>query len=268
MKDHLHSLVRGLDPLVGRNVLREYLQARILEGLQRVGAMSPLAFQGGTALRFLYGLGRYSEDLDFALEGPRELYDLRGWIRAIVRQLRREGYETEASVRDRGTVQTGWIRVRGVLYETGLSPHRNETLGIRADVDTQPPAGAVTETRLIRRHVALRLHHHDRASLLAGKLHAVLCRPWAKGRDFYDLAWYLSDPAWPPPNLKLLNSAVMQTDAEATPLDAGSWRGALARRLEGLRWDSLVADVRPFLERGEEMIGKGDLLGLLDARDR
>ena len=268
MRDHLHSLVRGLDPLVGRNVLREYLQARILEGLQRAGAMSPLAFQGGTALRFLYGLGRYSEDLVFALEGPRGLYDLRGWMRAIVRQLRREGNEAEASVRDRSTVHTGWIRLRGVLHDTGLSPHRNETLGIRADIDTCPPTGAVTETRLIRRHVALRLHHHDRASLLAGKLHAVLCRPWAKGRDIYDLAWYLSDPTWPSPNLELLNAAVRQIDAGAIPLDAGSWRGVVARRVEGLPWDTLVADVRPFLEHGDEMIGKGGLLGLLDARDR
>ena len=75
MKDHLRQLIRGLDPHAGRNVMREYLQARILEGLQRAGAMSPLAFQGGTALRFLYRLPRYSEDLDFALEGPRESYD-------------------------------------------------------------------------------------------------------------------------------------------------------------------------------------------------
>ena len=85
MEDHLHFLVRGLDPLVGSNVFREYLQARLLEGLQRAGAMSPLALRGGTALRFLYGLGRCSGDLDFTLEGPRSLHDLRGWMRAIVR---------------------------------------------------------------------------------------------------------------------------------------------------------------------------------------
>jgi len=266
MKDHLRSLVRGLDPLVGRNVLREYIQARILEGLQRAGAMSPLAFQGGTALRFLYGLRRYSEDLDFALEGPRELYDLRGWMRAIVRQFRREGYEAEASVRDHGNVHTGWIRVRGALFETGLSPHRDQTLSVKVDVDTHPPAGAVTDTRLVRRHVSLRLHHHDRASLLAGKLHAVMCWSWTKGRDIYDLAWYLSDPTWPSPNLELLNAAIRQGDAEAVPLDACTWPGVVAKRVKGLSWETVVADVRPFLEGDEEMVGKGDVLGLLETR--
>ena len=110
MRGHLHSLVCGLDPLVGRNVLRECLEARILGGPQRAGAMSPLALRGGTALRFLCGLRRYSEDLDFVLAGPRRPYDLRGWMRAIVRQLRPEGYEAEASVRDRGAVQNAWGR--------------------------------------------------------------------------------------------------------------------------------------------------------------
>ena len=268
MTDHVRSLVRGQDPLTARNLLREYIQARILQGLQRAGAMSPLAFQGGTALRFLYGLGRYSEDLDFALEGPPELHDLRGWMAAVAAELRREGHNAEVSVRERGTVHAAWIRLRGLLHETGLSPHRDEKLAIKVDVDTRPPAGAVTETRLVRRHVTVRLHHHDRASLLAGKLHAVLCRPWAKGRDIFDLAWYLSDPNWPAPNLILLNAAIEQTETTATPLDASSWRDAVAARVRGLPWDEVVADVRPFLDPREEMPGKGDVLGLLGAPDR
>ena len=64
----------------------------------------------------------------------------------------------------------------------------------------------------------LRLFHHDRASLLAGKLHAILKRPYTKGRDLYDLIWYLSDPDWPLPNLTLLNSALRQTDRDSEEL--------------------------------------------------
>ena len=264
MRDHLQALVRGQDPLEGRNVLREYLQARILEALQRVGAMSALAFQGGTALRFLHGLPRYSEDLDFALEGPRESYDPRGWMTAIVRQFRREGYEVTGSLRDRGNVHAGWLRFRGLLYDTGLSPHPGEVLGVKIDVDTNPPAGAVTETRLVRKHVSLRIHHHDPASLLAGKLHAVLRRPWTKGRDIYDLAWYLSDPTWPPPNLDLLNSALQQSDPAVARLTPGTWRGVVADRVAALPWDAVVADVRPFLANVEEMATQEEVLGLLD----
>ncbi len=77
MKEHLRQLVGENPPLQGRNVVREYLQGRILGAFQRAGAMTSLAFRGGTCLRFAFGLPRYSEDLDFALEGDRSGYDLR-----------------------------------------------------------------------------------------------------------------------------------------------------------------------------------------------
>ena len=227
MTDHVRALVGNMDPLQGRNVLREYLQARVLEGLQRAGAMGVLAFQGGTALRFLYDLPRYSEDLDFALEGAREAYDLRRWIKATTRQFRREQYAIRTSLRDRGSVHSAWGAVLRHPVRDRLSPNRDEVLAVKVDVDTRPPEGAVTETRLVRRHVPLRLHHHDRASLFAGKLHALLRRPWTKGRDVYDLVWYLSDPAWPSPNLRLLNSALAQSDAGTIPLTRDGWRRAV-----------------------------------------
>jgi predicted nucleotidyltransferase component of viral defense system len=92
MKDYLAELVRTAPTLLqGRQRAREYLQARILGALQRAGAMVPLAFHGGTALRFLYSSARYSEDLDFALERSSLSYDFRGYIRAIQADLAPEG---------------------------------------------------------------------------------------------------------------------------------------------------------------------------------
>lgn len=272
MKDHLRLLVRATDPLAGRNVAREYLQARVLEGMGRAGAFATVAFQGGTAVRFLYNLPRYSEDLDFALEGDRSSYDLRGWLAAVQRQFRREGYEVRTAVRDRGAVHAAWLRFPGILYETGLSPHRDQVLAVKIDVDTNPPAGAVARTRLVRRHVSLRLWHHDRASLLAGKVHAVLRRPFAKGRDVYDLAWYLSNPEWPQPNLELLSAALRQGPKSGRALLLpGAWREATARRLATLSWDDLSADVRPFLEGPDRLPDRAevmDLLGPLQPRGR
>ena len=252
MKDHLGQLVGGQAPLRARNIVREYLQARILGALQRAGAMTSLAFHGGTSLRFLFGLPRYSEDLDFALDGDASHYDLRRYLRAVRAELSAEGYRVELRMREHRAVHSAFVRFPGVLYEIGLSPHAGEVLAVKVEVDTNPPAGATTDTTLVRRHETLRLFHHDRASLLAGKLHAVLQRPYTKGRDLHDLVWYLSDPEWPPPNLALLNAALRQTNWAGMEMAPQNWRQAVAERLGRLDWDRAASDVRPFLERDED----------------
>jgi len=249
VKDYLADLVRASPtPAHGRNVVREYLQARILSSFQRAGAMIPLAFHGGTALRFLYASLRYSEDLDFALERAKSRYDFRAYLRTVQGELAAEGYDVALKVNDRKVVHSAFVRFTGLLNELGLSPHRDQVLAVKIEVDTHPPAGAGLTTTVVRRYVTLQLQHHDRASLLAGKLHAILQRLYLKGRDVYDLLWYLSDPDWPAPNLTLLNSALRQTGWGGPLLTEDSWRGVVRDRLQTMRWDRVVADVRPFLE--------------------
>lgn len=249
MKDYLAQIVRAAPTLVqGRNVAREYLQAQMLGALQRAGAMIPLAFHGGTALRFLFASARYSEDLDFALEQATAEYDFRAYLQAIRSTFTAEGYQVELKVSDQKTVQSAFVRFRGLLYEMGLSPHRNEVLAVKIEVDTNPPSGAGLATSIVRRYVMLQLQHHNRASLLAGKLHAILQRPYTKGRDVYDLLWYLSDPEWPAPNLTLLNNALQQTGWDAEALTEDNWRRIVRHRLQAVDWKQGVADVRPFLD--------------------
>jgi len=251
MKEHLAELVRQAPtPTQGRNLTREYLQARILAALQRAGAMIPLAFHGGTALRFLYAHGRYSEDLDFALEGDRSSYDFRGYLQAIRSELTPEGYPVELKVSDQQNVHSAFVRFPGLLYELGLSGQRGEVLAVKLEVDTNPPAGAGLATTVVRRFVVLQLQHHDKASLLAGKLHAILQRAYTKGRDLYDLLWYLSDPAWPPPNLTLLNNALAQTHWQGETLTDANWRDQVRDRLRRLDWENIQTDVGPFVEPG------------------
>lgn len=254
MREHLLDLVRQFPtPLQGRNLAREYLQARILAALQRAGAMIPLAFHGGTALRFLYAHGRYSEDLDFALEGQRTNYDFRGYLQAIRSELTPEGYPVELKVSDQKTVHSAFVRFPGLLYDLGLSPQRDEVMAVKIEVDTNPPAGAGLATTVVRRFVLLQLQHHDQASLLAGKLHAILQRPYTKGRDVYDLFWYLSDPAWPQPNLILLNNALDQTGWQGGMLTQDNWRERVRERLNLFAWTNIQADVRPFIEPGFDL---------------
>jgi hypothetical protein len=253
MKEYLAELVRSaLTPLRGRNVAREYLQARILSSLQRAGAMIPLAFHGGTALRFLYSLPRYSEDLDFALERQGAGYDFRAYLNAVRADFSPEGYSIDLKVSDRKTVHNAFVRFRGLPFELGLSAHPDETLAVKIEVDTDPPGGARLATTIVRRHVLLNLQHHDRASLFSGKIHAILQRSFTKGRDIYDLLWYLSDPDWPSPNLAMLNNAPEQTGWQGPQVTVETWRTLLAARLEGLDWDRLLDDVRPFLEVEQE----------------
>jgi len=254
MKEYLAELVRQTaTPTQGRNLAREYLQARILGSLQRAGAMIPLAFHGGTALRFLYAHGRYSEDLDFALEGNRTSYDFRAYLQAIRSDLTPEGYSVELKVSDQKIVHSAFVRFPGLLYELGLSGQRSEVLAIKIEVDTNPPKGAGLATTVVRRHVVLHLQHHDKASLLSGKLHAILQRAYTKGRDLYDLLWYLSDPAWPSPNLVLLNNALVQTNWPGGILTEANWRELVRAHLRRLNWKDIQADVSLFVEPGFDL---------------
>ena len=267
MKDYLKALVQDRPPLQGRNVAREYLQARILGAMQRAGAMASLAFQGGTCLRFLHALPRYSEDLDFALEKNRERYNLSDYLNAVRKDLTAEQYRVELRTRELRTVHNGLVRFPGLLHELGLSPHPNEVLAVKIEVDTNPPQGAVTEVRLVRRHVMLQLHHHDRATLLAGKLHALLQRSYTKGRDLHDLIWYLSDPDWPAPNFTLLNAALRQSGSTLGTMNVANWKAAIIQRLEAMDWHKARLDVGKFLDNPQDVatIEKHNALRLLGA---
>jgi hypothetical protein len=171
----------------------------------------------------------------------------------VKRALERESYRAEVKVSEQKTVASAWVNFPGLPRELGLSPHASQTLSIKVELDKNPPPGARIETSVVRRHVTLHLCHYDKASLFAGKLHAVFSRPWTKGRDLYDLVWYLADRSWPAPNLSLLNAALAQTGWKGAIMTATNWRGELRRRMKTLDWDRARADVRPFLERERDI---------------
>ncbi|MFQ5796901.1 MAG: nucleotidyl transferase AbiEii/AbiGii toxin family protein [Candidatus Bipolaricaulia bacterium] len=245
MKDRALQLVREATGVQKANVLREYLQAHILYSLQSARAFEQLAFVGGIALRFLYGLKRYSEDLDFSLERP-EGYDFQSLTRQVVSDLTKAGFEVTQHPRSGKTVHSAYIRLPGLLYEAGLSPHPEEKLSIKIEIDTRPPAGAETETTVVNLHFLLALWHYDLPSLMAGKLHALLSRSYTKGRDIYDLLWYLTQEVRP--NTTLLNNALHQTGWDGPQVNSENWGTILKARLEALEWEETVEDVAAFLE--------------------
>ena len=273
MKDQIRFLLSGVTAGAGPAlIVREYLQARILEALQRGGAFQDWAFLGGTALRFLYQLPRFSEDLDFSLttavpQGPALQSAFNRHIGNVRRILEAEAYIIQVRAHPERVVQSAFIDFPGLPHELGLSPHPSQRLSIKVEMDTNPPAHAIFERSLVRRHVFLNLQHYDKASLLAGKLHALLSRPHTKGRDLYDLMWYLSDPSWPGPNLALLQASLDQTGTGQAS-DAREWPALVGTKLRGMDWPKALADLRPFIENPHEieLLTRDNLLRLLERR--
>jgi hypothetical protein len=249
VKEVILDIASRAAPETRLNVAREYLQARILHVLQVERAFIPLAFMGGTALRFAYQVQRYSEDMDFTLVAGRTGYDLERYGTAMKRAFEREGYDVRVKLRQRTTVQKVDIRFYGVPFDLGLSPHLDEVLMIRIEVDTNPPEGAVLELSEVWTDPRVRVQHHDRASLFAGKVAAMLARPYLKGRDVYDVDWMMGFQDWPPINETLLHAALAQSENAHVDADAlvARWPEAVLEKLEAADWDAVEADVAPFL---------------------
>jgi predicted nucleotidyltransferase component of viral defense system len=245
------------------NAMREYLQALVLRSFHESEAFPCLAFVGDTALRFLHGLLRFSEDLDFSLVSP-DGYAGRAWMTKLKRDLTLAGFSPEVTWNERRTVHTGWVRLHGILHEAGLSPLRAEKLAIKVEVDTRPPGGGRCERRIVTRHLSFFLQYHDLPSLMAGKIHALLTRRYAKGRDWYGLVWYLSQRPPVSPNLVLLKNALGQSPGVGR-LDPGRWIEETKKRLRQTDVRALVEDVGPFLERPQDaaLLTRENLLALL-----
>jgi len=267
VKEELRRIISGeSSPENGLRVAREYLQSRVLVLLQDAGAMIPMAFCGGTALRFLYGLQRFSEDLDFTLVKADSGFSLKGYLGSSIAKLRLEGYNLEPRWgSEEATVQKVMLKFRGLPRELGLPARATANLSIRVETDINPPGGAKTEVTVVRRMHLVRIHHLDKPSLLAGKLHAVLTREYTKGRDFYDLLWYLGNPDWPGPNITYLGNALLQTGWSPERVESLDLRHELELRFDSVDWAAVRRDVAPFLENPGEtgFLNRDDMTGLI-----
>ncbi len=253
MKEHLKALLQQCEHThQARCILREYLQARTLEFLQYKGVFSSWAFVGGTALRFLYNLPRFSEDLDFSAIKETTEADFVGYLQAVKLGFERELYAVAIKAKPEKTVQSAFLKFPGLLHELNLSGQESEVLSIKIEVDTNPPKGWTCENTVVRRHSLLNLNHYTKPSLLAGKVHALLCRTYTKGRDYYDLMWYLTGQEHLEPNFVQLNNALSQSDWKGPPLNSNNWKALLIERVNNTDFKKVSEDVDPFLEKKEE----------------
>lgn len=235
--------------------LREITQEIVLAALGRTAFFDKAAFQGGTCLRIFHGVNRFSEDLDFALRVPDRGFELGGYLKAVVEDLGAFGYQIE--IDDRGGVDEAVKKAFpkddsiGRLLNLGFRPKSGpmRKIRIKFEVDSNPPAGAGYEVRVMDFPFPAAVSLFDLPSLFAGKMHALLCWEYVKGRDWYDFLWYAARSTRP--NFDLLSSALDQTGPWAGKklLVDGPWcRRELAAKLETLDFTILREDVKRFLK--------------------
>ena len=242
--------------------LREVMQEIALLGLWRSKFFEKAAFYGGTALRVLYGLDRFSEDLDFSLLEKGGSFDLADYSEALKKELASFGFVVEIERRSKqpGTaIQSAFLKADTrtqmitVEFDKGLVQKvpRNQVLKIKLEIDTDPPPGFSTETRYLLRPIPFAVRTFSLPDLFAGKMHAVLCREWksrVKGRDWYDLVWFAAHHQ----ELRIshLEQRMRQTGhwAEPTPLTAGDLSDLMARRIDKVDIDQIRREVEPFVK--------------------
>lgn len=249
IQEHLNQL-KGADEQMKWHHVREFLQILVLKIMSDENVFEGCSFVGGTCLRIVFGIQRFSEDLDFsARNGGVDLDALEG---IFTKRFMQYGIGLELKTDTSQIVQVMDLRYPRLLYDLGLSPLKDQKLRIKWDLDTRPPAGAeYTVSPLMKHGMMFAVDHYDLASLFAGKLHACLFRTCIKGRDWYDLLWFLARGV--NPNLVLLNHAALQTQGQNFDFDMDGLRRALLKKIDAMDLRKVADDVERFLNDPSEV---------------
>jgi len=241
------------------NVLQELLQYYVLASLARADLFRRAVFHGGTCLRIVHGTNRFSEDLDFFLKERDPAFRWQPFIERVEQDCRMEGVRFE--IQDRSEVD---VAVRKAFLKTDsigkildlslpFERRQGKKIRIKLEIDTNPPAGSQYRTSYITFPTPAALTTQTLPSGFSMKAHALLCRSYCKGRDWYDLIWYVTRRVVP--DFPLLANALLQQGPWASqPIEVNpTWLVAQLRRtIAGVDWKSAQNDVRRFLFLSEQ----------------
>ncbi|MBS3903869.1 MAG: nucleotidyl transferase AbiEii/AbiGii toxin family protein [Simkania sp.] len=251
------------------NAIQEIMQEISLLGLWRAKFFEHAAFYGGTSLRILYGLNRFSEDLDFSLLKPDPTFNLLPFLKAVEEELEISGLKVhvehkikhpEESVRSAflktGTLET-FLRI-GLDEPLKRHTQSNEMIKIKLEIDIDPPPGFATEVRYLTTPIPFSVRTYTPEDLFAGKMHAVLCRPYkvrVKGRDWYDFIWYVTKGFRL--HLAHLEARMRQSGHYSSkhPLTKKVFMDFLEEKIRGLNVQAAKEDIRRFIKDSREIDG-------------
>ena len=236
------------------NLVREYLQILILKSIYHSKFNQSLSFVGGTCLRICYDLKRYSEDLDFSLDKKVADYDFKRLSQLVQKDLSLINIGTDLNVSQEKTVQKAFIKVVEVLEILGLSKIKGQKIHIKLEVDTNPVGikfGRIEPFFVSKYNEIFPILKHDLETLFAGKILAILGRPYRRGRDFYDLIWYLNRKVRI--NLAYLNEGLKEAGHDSEFAGEEVVFKELDEIVDKLKPDFILEDIGRFLEDpGEE----------------
>ena len=240
--------LKDYPPDLQLHFLREKLQYLMLSIMDHRGYFSKIIFVGGTALRILFDIKRFSEDLDFSLDMTHhKKIDFPSLVQNLQKDLLTYGFPTEIKQKTEGAVQNCFFKFTDLLYELSHRFRKNDKLFIRIDIDTNPPLGAKLEMSAIsKKDFFIKIKHHDKPSLFGGKLNAILCRNYLKGRDIYDYIWFCANNI--PVNLIFLNNGYIQTQKKDPPWTAENFPQFLAERISKMDLKKAFQDASLFME--------------------
>jgi predicted nucleotidyltransferase component of viral defense system len=238
------------------NALKEIAQEIALMALSRAGFFRVAAFQGGTCLRILYGLERFSEDLDFVLENPDKAFNWEDYIENMRDEFNAYGFSLDAINKTKldKTIRTAFLKAdsSGGMLVIKDSQSNRAKLQIKLEIDTNPPADSTYELKYLDFPLAYSIQSQDLPSLFASKSHALLCRDYVKGRDWYDFTWYVSRNV--PINFALLSKAIDQAGPwmnQSVPVTADWFIQELVNKVDKIDWALAKKDVERFLRPRE-----------------
>lgn len=234
------------------NAMREVMQDIALAGLHRGGFFDRAAFYGGTCLRIFHGLPRYSEDLDFSLLAPDKNFALDPYFDSLKQEFEALGFSVEIQAKQKtvgSDIASAFLKKTASQYDVQV--RADKILKIKFEVDTDPPLGFETEEKLLLQPYSFFVRCFTLPDLFAGKMHALLFRPWksrVKGRDWFDFEWYARKGIVL--NREHLAIRAVQSghlDSEHSQLDKVALGELIAAKIESLDVDSARADVARFL---------------------
>lgn len=262
-----------------QQAIREITQEVVLAALGRGDFFKHALFQGGTCLRIFYGLNRFSEDMDFILREPKPDFQLKDHIKNLTDELAAYGYNIEIIDRNQAdlTVKKAFLKDDSLGKVIDLR-HSNQTgllkkIRIKLEVDTNPPSGSGYDLKYLDFPFVSSVAVQDRPSLFAGKIHALLCRDYIKGRDWYDFIWYTGNQTGV--NYDFLTSAINQIgpwQGQSITVDRAWLLTELERTIVSINWKQVIEDVRRFVRVEEQpsldLWSKELFLGQLDKLKR